>query len=76
MTKKTSCHLPFNVERGELGTRKGKGIKTQILDQLTLCIFGQMTIILTVTCGWVDEKLCNKWSSVRDFAEDESTLGS
>lgn len=23
MTKKTSCHLPFEVERGELGIREG-----------------------------------------------------
>lgn len=39
MTKKPSCHLPFNVETGELGMREGRVIKTQISDQLTLCLF-------------------------------------
>lgn len=28
MTKKTSCHLPFEVERGELGIREGTVKKT------------------------------------------------
>lgn len=39
MTKKTSCHLPFNVERGELGTRAGTVIKTGVLGQLTVAVF-------------------------------------
>lgn len=30
MTKKTSCHLPFNVERGELERKEGTVIKTVI----------------------------------------------
>lgn len=76
MTKKTSCHLPFNVERQKLETRQGNVIKTRISDQLTLCLLWWVTVILTTHCGCVDDKLCNKWSSLRSIAGDASVLES
>ena len=36
MTKKASCHLPFNVERGVLGARKGTMLKYQFRSADTL----------------------------------------
>lgn len=76
MTKKTSCHLPFNVETGDLGMREGTVIKTRISDQLTPRLFGQAAVILTMPCGCVDDELCDQQSAWRGSAGDETVSGS
>lgn len=63
-------------ERAAGEERKDTEIKTGISDQLALPLFQRETVILTITYGCVDGELCNKWSTLRNFAKDESVSGS
>lgn len=69
MTKKIPCQLPFNMERREFRTREGTGIKTGILDQLTLSLFQQETEADNYSRLYDD-----KWTTLTNFAKEDSVL--